>query len=389
MHTTDGGGDLYAWFNNPNVKASAHYGVLLSGVVEQYVKEGDMAWHAGTNAENGLPNNNWETIGIEHQDNGNEWDSIRTPELYEAAAQLLADICKRYNIPCRLLSREEKWGSGIALHNYYANKTCSAGLDVNRIILRANQIMSSQTNPNNNMEAIYVAVEGGDGYSNIAKRAGWPYWDEAERVINELRSLNPAHPSFARGNHLWATDPAFIVGYREVPQSAPAPTPEPTPTPAEDLVEEVEAHQEKSKELAEKVGTEIAEKVVEKKQLEQTIDKLRTLNVALSQLEITDDEKEVVKKSSIGLQKKVVVWITAPIQKLPSEFRPLVYLGVGLLFSALAIMSDVGYWQQMVAEGNIPTLLATIGTAVTTGNYMSYFLKQLGDRFRAQAVEPA
>lgn len=84
--------------------------------------------------------------------------------------------------------------------------------------------------PTPDKEPIYVSVQGGDGYSNIAKRAGWSYWDDAGRVIADLKTLNPKHPSFARGNQLWASDPAFIVGYKNKP--VPDPIPEP-PKPDE------------------------------------------------------------------------------------------------------------------------------------------------------------
>lgn len=148
LHTYAGGGtSLYNWFNRESTDASAHYAVMYSGAVEQYVEDANMAWHAGTTAGNGLPNNNWESIGIEHQDNNDPASGGRTNELYESSAQLVAMLCKKYNIPCRLLSEGEKWGNGIALHRYYANKSCPGGLDANRIIARANQIISASETP--------------------------------------------------------------------------------------------------------------------------------------------------------------------------------------------------------------------------------------------------
>lgn len=147
LHTYGGKGtSLYNWFNRENGTSSAHYAVMKDGKVEQYVRDTDIAWHAGTTHSTAKPNNNYESIGIEHQDDGNSGDSVRTPELYESASQLVAMLCKKYSIPCVLLARDNAWGRGIALHNYYTTaKPCPAGLDYSRIIKRANEILNNVT----------------------------------------------------------------------------------------------------------------------------------------------------------------------------------------------------------------------------------------------------
>lgn len=151
LHTYGGKGtSLYNWFNRipvpPDKGSSAHYAVMKDGKVEQYVKDTDIAWHAGTTHSTAKPNNNYESIGIEHQDDGNSNDPTRTPELYESASQLVAMLCKKYSIPCVLLARDNAWGRGIALHNFYTTaKPCPAGLDHNRIIKRANEILNNVT----------------------------------------------------------------------------------------------------------------------------------------------------------------------------------------------------------------------------------------------------
>lgn len=149
LHTYGGAGtSLYNWFNRENGTSSAHYAVMKDGKVEQYVKDTDIAWHAGTTHSTAKPNNNYESIGIEHQDDGNSNDPVRTPELYESASQLVAMLCKKYSIPCVLLARDNAWGRGIALHNFYTTaKPCPAGLDHNRIIKRANEILNNVTTP--------------------------------------------------------------------------------------------------------------------------------------------------------------------------------------------------------------------------------------------------
>lgn len=142
LHTYGGKGtNLYNFFNSVRpAPSSAHYSVEKDGTVRQYVLDKDTAFHAGTSATSTLPNNNWESIGIEHQDDGNSADGLRTKELYEASAQLVAMLCKKYNVPVRLLTKSDRFGSGIAPHNYYSTKPCPGGLVLEWIINRALQI---------------------------------------------------------------------------------------------------------------------------------------------------------------------------------------------------------------------------------------------------------
>lgn len=104
IHVMDGtltGTD--AWFANKDSQVSAHYGVGVKGEIHQYVNEADQAWHAGRVVSptfklykgDGL-NPNLYTIGIEHEGKA---DSIWTTEQKVASADLIKDICTRYNIP--------------------------------------------------------------------------------------------------------------------------------------------------------------------------------------------------------------------------------------------------------------------------------------------------
>lgn len=127
-----------ARFSNPAQQASSHYGVCLDGRVVQYVAERDAAWTNGTYADN--PGSNLDSITIEHEDGG-DYNGPRTPQLYEASAQLLADIARRRGIPVMhrgagggVLGHRECGPQGIATG-------CPDGLDVARIIARANEIL--------------------------------------------------------------------------------------------------------------------------------------------------------------------------------------------------------------------------------------------------------
>lgn len=148
MHTTQGTGSCHDWFNRPNLqpweKCSAHFCVLLNGVVEQYVELADTAFHAGDGYIN------MQSIGIEHEDRGNFNDSVRTPEQYESSAQLLAYLHGLYpQIPIQYIDdKNSKWSWGVRPHRNFVNVACPAGLDVQRIVNRANEIIKAQATVN-------------------------------------------------------------------------------------------------------------------------------------------------------------------------------------------------------------------------------------------------
>lgn len=117
-------------FNDPSSQVSVHYGVSLDGSITQWVEEPNTAYQAGNYAVN------QKTIGIEHEDNGNANDSVRTAAEYESSSDLVADICRRYGISCDT--------SHIFLHKnvidrsvYPGGTACPDGLDTNKIIAMA------------------------------------------------------------------------------------------------------------------------------------------------------------------------------------------------------------------------------------------------------------
>lgn len=134
IHTYGGPGtNLYNWFNNPSSKVSAHYSVLKSGEVIQYVEESDTAWHAG------VWDINIKSIGIEHQDDGDYQNSTRTDALYESSAQLIANIYRRYKWDINDKSR-------IKPHNEFVTKACPGGLNIDRIRDRVYNILHNNIN---------------------------------------------------------------------------------------------------------------------------------------------------------------------------------------------------------------------------------------------------
>jgi hypothetical protein len=116
IHIMDGSlAGTDSWFNDPAARVSAHYGVGRSGLVHQYVKETDTAFHAGTVDPLDAPdaggverpvwnllkpnvNPNYYTIGVEHEGLGDEPYPWPDDQL-KASLALVAAIASRWIIP--------------------------------------------------------------------------------------------------------------------------------------------------------------------------------------------------------------------------------------------------------------------------------------------------
>lgn len=136
LHTMVGSlASATARFRSPTGGASSTYGIGLDGSIVQFVKETDGPWTNGVNAGVG---SNLDSITIEHEDGGN-YNGPRTPALYEASAQLVADISRRRGIP--LVHRGN--GGGVIRHKECtgASTACPDSLDIDRILARANAIL--------------------------------------------------------------------------------------------------------------------------------------------------------------------------------------------------------------------------------------------------------
>ncbi len=129
------------WFQNRASSVSAHYGIGKNGDIHQYVQEKDTAWHAGRvhaprwnlikSAGNGTYiNPNYYTIGIEHEGNETtEW----TEDMYNSCTSLVAEICKRWNIP---IDRNHIIGH----QEIYSLKTCPGfKVDLKKIVEQSRQ----------------------------------------------------------------------------------------------------------------------------------------------------------------------------------------------------------------------------------------------------------
>lgn len=111
-------------FKNPAYQTSAHYAVG-NGIIHQYVKETDTAWHAGNFDVN------QRSIGIEHRGGPN---IPITDQTYNTSADLIADICRRL-------------GKRLPLHkhNQYIATACPGTLDLNKLNALVDQRLKGGT----------------------------------------------------------------------------------------------------------------------------------------------------------------------------------------------------------------------------------------------------
>lgn len=110
----DGAENVANWFAGPNApQASTHYCVDPDSIV-QCVAEKDVAWHAPGANRWGL---GIEQVGYARFTRG-EWLDDMSRNTVRNTAALVAELCRRYDIPPRHLSDEElgAWEKGIVEH---------------------------------------------------------------------------------------------------------------------------------------------------------------------------------------------------------------------------------------------------------------------------------
>ena len=92
-----------AWFAGSNApRASAHYCLDVDSTIQQ-VRDRDVAWHA--------PGVNHNGIGIEHagyaKQSAKDWKNAYNQAMLTRSAQLVASLCKEYNIPIERRTADE------------------------------------------------------------------------------------------------------------------------------------------------------------------------------------------------------------------------------------------------------------------------------------------
>lgn len=89
------------WVTSPKSKVSYHYLVGRDGVIYNFVKDTEKAWHAGESTFHGEEvegSVNAISLGVCFANNG-KGDEFYTAAQYEAGGQLVAQLCKTWGIP--------------------------------------------------------------------------------------------------------------------------------------------------------------------------------------------------------------------------------------------------------------------------------------------------
>lgn len=175
IHYTEGSyAGCISWFKNCDAQVSAHYVIRSSdGQVTQMVREADKAWHART--ANGY------TIGIEHEAYGNIW-SFFTDAMYQSSANLVRDICSRYE--------------SIDGHRTFYRDTLDSGICLNEGLHDLGG------------ENACVKIRGHQHYPDQSHTDPGPYWDwnYYYKLINEGTPVNVLEGEEGRLDHQYYGD---------------------------------------------------------------------------------------------------------------------------------------------------------------------------------------
>lgn len=196
---------MNTWLVSSGNWTSAHYEITDNEIIG-CVGENYIAYHAGGTGGADVPtiaNPNGTSIGLEHVNSSGapSW-SVSDATLHNSA-KLIADICKRYNLP---VDR-----STIKLHREITSTACPGGLDIDTLVAYAQAYANgsqvpthenaashpqSQPKPNASTNAISVFQNNGNAFSmtksfrvdNIAYVNG--IWQMINYQLAGDRSLN-------------------------------------------------------------------------------------------------------------------------------------------------------------------------------------------------------
>ena len=147
MATTSFEGGMATWYGYNGGGTSANYAVSDTEIVG-CVGENYSAWHAGgTGAYDipNIPNINARSIGIEHVNSTGAPSWQVSDATIRNSAKLVADICKRYNIP---ITRDR-----IKRHGEITKTQCCGGLDIDKLVKCAQEIANGKQSNENGFDA--------------------------------------------------------------------------------------------------------------------------------------------------------------------------------------------------------------------------------------------
>lgn len=201
-------------FNNVNKKTSANYGIGLDGKKYQWVSEKYTAY----------ANNNYvvnqRAISIEHEDNWSGPPAIepeRTDALYKSSAELVADICKFYDIPC---TREFiKKHSEVSV----TPTACPDHLDVDRIVREANALLHPVVSNPTSSNVDPLQKQKADNFQKVCTFLGIDALlaDAGQRVIDRYIEAKTSPSEIITGSG----DSVVLIK----PDSSSTPLPQPNP----------------------------------------------------------------------------------------------------------------------------------------------------------------
>lgn len=154
-----------AQFQKTTPGTSAHYGIE-NKEIHQYVKEEEVAYHAGVYAMN------QRSIGIEHSAAP---DRPATDETYNTSGELIAEIAKRHDIP---LDRTHIIG-----HKEVKATQCPGTMDIDRLIRIAQDFTKPQVSVDG--ETFQRLVSNSTKYDEF-NAAGYPTVQDVVKKIDEL-----------------------------------------------------------------------------------------------------------------------------------------------------------------------------------------------------------
>lgn len=237
-------------------QAAAHDIIAENGDDVREVAEGDTSWGAG----------NWfvnqRVLNVEHEDNGNPYDAVRTPEMYNTAAWRFADVCRRYGVPCKrgtvdVNHNPVTWGlfKHSEVDQIAGGTSCCDGLDVDRIVAQAQALLGGEapatveptasTTPGITpwgpgtvkvlVQALRVhqsaAITDAGNFANspdgmehsgaIIDINGWLHG----QVVSQDGQTSDVWLHTTFGHFVWAMDTDFFLAAPNVPFVAPAPAP--------------------------------------------------------------------------------------------------------------------------------------------------------------------
>lgn len=153
--TTNKNVAINTWLANGPAQTSAHYEIANNEIIG-IVGEGTTAWHAGNGDMNAR------SIGIENVNNAGAPNWTISDATFDSLSRLVADIAKRYGFPID--------STHVIPHKAVVSTACPGGIDVAKVIKRANEIAGHkavvQLCSSAKQSAIDMFKAGNGGYVN-------------------------------------------------------------------------------------------------------------------------------------------------------------------------------------------------------------------------------